>query len=97
MTLEPNTLILETNDKLNATGNDYALNATNLGDYGTTYELTKHGSDRKLLLTPIEDNSLIDMILYDKTGNTIASSTLFEKAVKDITPEELATLITICL
>lgn len=96
MTLDPNTLILETSDKLNATGNDYLIKPINLGDYGTSFEITEHGSDRKLIFTPTEDN-LIDMILYDKTGNTIAVSTLFEKAVKDITPEELATLITICL
>lgn len=96
MTIEPNTLILEISDKLNATGNDFTTKPINLGEYGTSYELTKHGSDRKLYLTPIEDN-LIDMIWYDKAGNTIASSTLFEKAVKNITPEELATLITICL
>lgn len=96
MTSEPNTLILETSDKLNATGNDYTIKPFNLGEYGTSYELTKHGSDRKLYLTPTEDN-LIDMVLYDKTGNTIASSTLFDKAVKNITPEGLAILITICL
>lgn len=95
MTLEPNTLILETTDKLNAAGNDYTTTPINLKNIGTSYEVTKHGSDRKLCLTPIEDD-LIDMILSDETGNTIASSTLFEKAVKDITPEELATLITIC-
>lgn len=96
MTPGPNTLILETLDKLNATENDATAKPINLGDYGTSYEITKNGSDRKLILTPIEDN-LIDMIIYDKTGNTLASSTLFEKAVKDITPEELATLTTICL
>lgn len=96
MTLEPNTLILETSDKLNATGNDCEIQPIDLGDYGTSYEATKHGSDRKLILTPIEDN-LIDMILYDKTGNTIAACTLFEESVKDITPEKLAVLITICL
>lgn len=96
MTLEPNILIPETLDKLNATGNNYAIKPLDLGDYGTSYEITKHGSDRKLVLTPIEDDNLIDMILYDKTGNTIAASTLFEKAAKDITPEELASLITIC-
>lgn len=96
MTSKPNTLILETADKLNATGNDCTIKPLNLGDYGTSYEITKYDSDRKLILTPIED-TLIDMILYDKTGNTIASSTLFEKSVEDITPEELAILITICL
>lgn len=96
MTLEPNTLILEIPDKLNSTGDNYTTKPINLGDYGTSYEITKHGSDKKLILTPTEDN-LIDMILCDKAGNTIATSTLFEKAVKDITTEELATLITICL
>lgn len=96
MTPDTNTLILETSDKLNATGNDCTTKTTYLGDYGTSYEVTKHGSDRKLILTPTEDN-LIDMIWYDKTGNTVASCTLFEKAITDITPEELATLITICL
>lgn len=96
MTLEPNTLILEISDKLNSHGNDCKIKPLDLGDYGTSCEVTKHGSDRKLILTPIENN-LIDMILYDKAGNTIASSTLFEKAVEDITPEELAILITICL
>lgn len=94
MTLEPNHLILEISDKLKDTGNDLTIKPLNLGEYGTSYEIT--GSDRKLILTPTEDN-LIDMILYDETGNTIASSTLFEKAVKNITPEELAILITICL
>lgn len=96
MTLEPDTLALELTDKLNATGNDCTTKTVDLGDYGTSYEITKHGSDRKLILTPIED-SLIDMILYDQTGTTVASCTLFEKAVTDITPEELSTLITICL
>lgn len=95
MTLDPNTLTLKIPDRLNATGNDYTTTPINLGDYGTSYEITKHGSDRKLFLTPTEDN-LIDMILYDKTGTTVASCTLFEKAVTDITPEELAILITIC-
>jgi len=96
MTLEPDTLDLEIHDKLNATGNDYTIKTIDLGDYGTSYEITKHDSDRKLILTPTEDN-LIDMILYDKTGTTIASCTLFEKAVTDITTEKLATIITICL
>lgn len=78
-----------------STGNDYEIKTIDLAPYGTSSEVTKHGSDRKLILTTSEDN-LIDMILYDKTGTTIASCTLFEKAVTDITPEELAILITIC-
>lgn len=96
MTLEPNTLAHEIPDKLNATGNDFTAKTIDLDDYGTSYEITKHGSDKKLILTPIED-TMIDMILCDKTGTTVASCTLFEKATTDITPEKLATLITICL
>lgn len=96
MTPEPNAIALEIPDKPNAAGNGCTIKTIDLGDYGTSYEVTKHGSDRKLILTPTEDN-LIDMILYDKTGTTVASCTLFEKAVTDITPEKLATIITICL
>jgi hypothetical protein len=95
MTLEPDTLVLEISDKLNATGNDFTAKPLDLGDYGLSSEITKHGSDRKLILTPTEDN-LIDMILFDRAGATVASCTLFEKAVTDITPEKLAILITIC-
>lgn len=95
MTPEPNTLILETLNKLNAAENNPTTKTIDLGDYGTSYELTEHDSHKKLILTPTEDN-LIDMILYDKTGTTIATCTLFEKAVTDITPEKLATLMTIC-
>lgn len=96
MAIEPNIPAIEIADKLNAAGNDYTVKPIDLGDYGTSYEITRHSSDRKLVLTPSEDN-LIDMILYDKAGDTVASCTLFEKAVTDITPEELAILITICL
>lgn len=67
----------------------------NLGDYGTSYEITKHNSNRKLHLTPVEDG-LIDMILYDETGTTIVNGTLFDKAVTDNTPENLAKLVAIC-
>ena len=96
MTLEPNTLATEILGELNASGNNCTVKTIDLDDYGTSYEITKHGSDRKLILTPIEDN-LIDMILYDTAGTTVASCTLFEKAVTDITPKELAVIITICL
>lgn len=86
----------ETSDTLTATGKNYTVKAIDLGDYGTSYEITKHDSDRTLHLTPVEDG-LIDMILYDETGATLASGTLFDKAATGITPEKLATLITICL
>lgn len=96
MNLEPNAFAFEISDMLAATETDYMTTVVNLGEYGTSCEITKHGSDRKLHLTLVEDE-LIDMVLFDETGTTIASGTLFAKAVTDITPEELANLVTICL
>lgn len=96
MSIETNTLALNISNTLNATGTNYKTNVIDLGEYGTTCEITKHGSDRKLHLTPVE-NDLIDMVLYDETGTTIANGTLFDKATTNITPDELAHLIEICL
>lgn len=96
MSLDPNTLAIEISDALTAVSEDYTTTVVDLDIYGTSCEITKHGSDRKLHLTPADGN-LIDMILYDEAGNTIANGTLFNEAVTDITPEELANLITICL
>lgn len=96
MTFEPNTLAVEISNALTAASEDYTITVIDLDIYGTSYEITKHGSDRKLHLTPVDDD-LIDMTLFDKTGNTIASGTLFSEVVTNITPEELANLITICL
>lgn len=96
MSLEPNTFAFEISDILAAAGEDYTTTATDLGIYGTSYEITKLGTDRKLHLTPLEDG-LIDMILFDETGTTIANATLFNKATTGITPKELATIVKICL
>lgn len=96
MALEPNTLAIEISNALTAVSEDYTTTAVNLDIYGTSCEITKHGSDRKLHLTPVDDD-MIDMILFNETGNTIASGTLFSEVATDITPEELANLITICL
>lgn len=96
MSLETNALALKISNALNGTGANYTANVTDLGEYGTSCEITKHGSDRKLHLTPVEDN-LIDMVLYDETGTMIANGTLFDKASTNITTEELANLIEICL
>lgn len=96
MSLDTNALAIEISNALTATSEDYTTTVVDLDIYGTSCEITKHGSDRKLHLTPADDN-LIDMILFDETGNTIASGTLFNEVVTDITPEELANLITICL
>lgn len=95
MNLNTEQLTTEISNTLATTGENYAVKTISLGDYGTSCEITKHGSDRTLHLTPVEDD-LIDMALYDKTGTTIANGTLFTKAVTDITPEELANIITIC-
>ena len=96
MSLDTERFATEISDALAATGENYTVKAVDLDDYGTSCELTRHGSTMKLHLTPVE-NGLIDMILYDGAGNTIASGTLFDKAVADITPETLATLVAICL
>lgn len=95
MNLNPKSLTTEISDILAATGENYTTTATNLGVYGTSCEITKHGSDRKLHLTPVDDD-LVDMVLYDGTGTAIASGTLFHEIVTNITTEELANLISIC-
>lgn len=96
MTLEPNAFAFEISDELAAIGTDYTTTVIDLDEYGTSYEITKNGSDRKLHLTPV-DGDLIDMVLFDETGTTIASGTLFNKAATAITPKELSNLVTICL
>lgn len=96
MSLDTNTLATEISNALTAISEDCTTTVVDLGLYGTSCEITKHGSNRKLHITPVDDN-LIDMILCDETGNTIANGTLFNEVATDITPEELATLITVCL
>lgn len=96
MTLEPNAFALEISKALTATGEDYTMTAVDLNVYGTSYEITKRGSKRTIYLTPA-DSHLIDMALFDEKGTTIASGTMFVKVAKDITPEELVTIIGICL
>ena len=96
MSLQPNELALEISNALTATGTGYTATVVDLGIYGPSCEITKHGSGRKLHITPVED-SMIDMVLYDDKGTTIAAGTMFAEAVTDLTPEELATIIGICL
>jgi hypothetical protein len=96
MNLNTEQFATEISNTLATTGENYTVKAIDLDDYGTSYEITRHNSNRKLHLTPVEDG-LIDTILFDETGTTIAHGTLFDKAVTDITPEELSTLIAICL
>lgn len=96
MSLDTERFSTEISDALATTGENYTVKAVDLDYYGVSYELTRHGSGRKLYLTLVEDG-LIDMILFTETGTTIANGTLFDKAVADITPEDLVKLVTICL
>ncbi len=84
----------EISDALATTGENYTVETIDLCDE-TSYEITKHGSSRKLYLTPVEDG-LIDMVLFNEKGITLATSTLFDKNDLNITAETLATLITLC-
>lgn len=95
MSLDTERFATEISDALATTGENYTVKAIDLDNYSVSYELTRHGSDRKLYLTLVED-SLIDMILFDGTGTTIASGTLFDKVVADLPPENLAKLASIC-
>lgn len=96
MNLNLNTLSIEISNILAAAAENYTTTVIDLGEYGGSCEITKHGSDRKLYLTPVDDD-LIDMALYNGTGNTIANGTLFHEVATNITPEKLTHLITICL
>lgn len=84
----------EISNALNTIGENYTIETIDLCDE-TSCEITKHGSTRKLYITPVED-SLIDMILFNEKGTVLATSTLFDKNDLNITTEELATLITFC-
>lgn len=95
MNLESNAFAIEISNILAAAVDNYTITVVDLGEYGGSCEITKHGSDRKLCLTPV-DGDLIDVALYDGTGNIIASGTLFHEAATNITTKELTHLITIC-
>lgn len=73
---------------------EYETTAIDISEYGTTYEITRTDSDRKLHLTPVDDD-MIDMILYDEDGNTLATGTLFPQAAPYVTTKELATIISL--
>lgn len=92
MNLNTESFALEISNALTATGKDYTTTVNDSNEYGTSYKITGPDTARTLYLTPI-DGDLIDMVLYDETGNVIATSTMFPKATKSITPEKLATII----
>lgn len=95
MNLEPNAFTAKISNTLAAIGETYVVEAVNLADCGTSYEITKHGSNRKLYLTPVE-NCLIDMILYNEKGTALATCTLFNENALNLTSENLAKLVSLC-
>lgn len=94
MSLNVKQFTAEISNALNTTGKTYTVETIDLCDE-TSYEITKHGSTRKLYITPVEDG-LIDMVLFNEKGTALATSTLFDKNDLNITTEELATLVTLC-
>lgn len=95
MNLEPNAFITEISNTLAAAGENYAVETINIVDCETSCEITKHGSTRKLCLTPVEDG-LIDIVLFNEKGTALATGTLFDKNDLNITAEKLATIVTLC-
>lgn len=95
MNLEPNAFTTEISNTLSSTGENYMVETVDLDSYGTSCEITKHGSNRKLYLTPVEDN-LIDMALYNEKGTALATCTLFNKNNLNVTAEKLADLVALC-
>lgn len=95
MNLNLNTIAIEISNILAAAVENYTTTVVDLGEYGGSCEITKHGSDRKLYLTPV-DGDLIDMALYNGKGTTLATCTLFNKNDLNITAESLANLISLC-
>lgn len=95
--MKPNTeqFAIEISDTLATTGENYTMETTNLDDFNPSYEITKHGSTRKLYITPVEDD-LIDMVLYSEEGTPLATCTLFDKNDLSITAKKLANIITLC-
>lgn len=96
MTLEPTAFAHEISHALAAIDEDYTTTVVSLDEYGTSCEITKQGSTKQLHITPADDY-LIDMVLYDKKGTAIVSGTMFSEAAKNITTEQLATIIEACL
>lgn len=84
----------EISNALTATGENYTVETIDLCDE-TSYEITKHGSTKKLYITPVEDG-LIDMVLFNEKGTALATSTLFNKNDLNLTTKKLTTLITFC-
>lgn len=74
---------------------EYETNTVDLGEYGTSIEITRHGSDKKLCVSTLEDD-LTDVTLYDKDGTPIFQLTLFADLTGEIPEGTLDTLIAAC-
>lgn len=94
MNLEQNAFTTEISNALAATGENYTVETISV-DCETSCEITKHGSTRKLYVTPVEDG-LIDMILFNEKGTALVTCTLFDKNDLNITTEGLMNLIALC-
>lgn len=86
---------LRISNMLAATGAKYETASLGLDEDSIDFEITKDGSNRTLHVTPVDD-SMIDLILFDSHGNTLAHGALFSRAVADLTPERLANIIADC-
>lgn len=95
MNLEPNAFATEISNTLATAGENYVVETINLEEFETSCEITKHGSTRKLYLTPVE-GGLVDIVLFNEKGTALASGTLFDKNDLNLTAEGLANLITLC-
>lgn len=84
----------EISNALATTGENYTVETIDLCDE-TSCEITKHGSTRKLYITPVEDG-LIDIVLFNEKGTALVTGTLFNKNDLNITMEELVAIITFC-
>lgn len=86
------------NDQLSKTleyvlsDNEYETNAIDMDDYGTMIKITRHGSDRTLYISMLE-NYLTDVALYDKDGSTMFQATIYTDLAKDIPPKKLNDII----
>lgn len=74
---------------------EYETNVTDIGEYGPLIEITRHGSDRKLCISTLED-APADVTLYDKDGSTIFQLTIFAAPAINAPTKKLNDIIATC-
>lgn len=87
--------ITKTANMLAAAKAGYSIKPLDLGEYGTSYEITKRDSTRKLHVTPL-DGDLLDMVCYGRDGLSIAQMTMASPVLDNLQPNDLTSIITIC-